>query len=351
MPRGRVGRTVIDLTSDDAPLPQVTEGTIAHANNHKRKATSKAAVAAAPDSPIATPPKRRKKQKEPVEKRTDPYGKTVPFRSAPTVKISERIARAKPGSAHRMFLIDRKVVAPVGSEGGAAEEFVVLGATANVYTVVISRHPKCTCPDFAKGNLCKHILFVMLRVLRISDDNPLVWQRALLTKEADEVLSGQHSTRQADNVLADLKVVDGYRRMSVGEPSGSQLDGRRPVEGECPICFETMKEEQEELSWCAACGNNMHLQCVSQWASQKRQQGRLVTCVLCRRDWVDGSKPATEQGGAGGSGYVNLKQYSQVHQQANTSYEDLYGDRAVWLRASDGEYGRRHAANLWRQLT
>jgi hypothetical protein len=52
-----------------------------------------------------------------------------------------------------------------------------------VYDVTISRHPHCSCPDHAKGNLCKHILFVMLRVLKLSTTNPLVWQKALLTKE------------------------------------------------------------------------------------------------------------------------------------------------------------------------
>lgn len=35
------------------------------------------------------------------------------------------------GSGHRLFLIDRKVLEPVGTEGGAAEEFAVLGATGN----------------------------------------------------------------------------------------------------------------------------------------------------------------------------------------------------------------------------
>lgn len=52
-----------------------------------------------------------------------------------------------------------------------------------VYTVKISRHPHCDCPDHAKGNLCKHILFVLLRVLKLGSNNPLAWQKALLTKE------------------------------------------------------------------------------------------------------------------------------------------------------------------------
>lgn len=56
--------------------------------------------------------------------------------------------------------------------------------------VTISRHPTCTCPDFAKGNLCKHILFVMLRVLKLPSNDPLVWQKALMSAEVEEVLSG-----------------------------------------------------------------------------------------------------------------------------------------------------------------
>jgi hypothetical protein len=52
-----------------------------------------------------------------------------------------------------------------------------------VYDVTICRNPHCTCPDHARGNVCKHILFTMLRVLRLAQDNPIVWQRALLTAE------------------------------------------------------------------------------------------------------------------------------------------------------------------------
>ena len=60
---------------------------------------------------------------------------------------------------------------------------IVVYLVLAVYTVNISRHPHCTCPDCAKGHVCKHILFVMLRVLKLSTNNPLVWQKALLTKE------------------------------------------------------------------------------------------------------------------------------------------------------------------------
>jgi SWIM zinc finger len=176
-----------------------------------------------------------------VEKRVNEYGVTVRFKPHPTIKDLERIQRAlgiglgafsglkserhfeycrsqlaaavrnlssmcchasvvlclptierapqkaatycPAGSSHRLFLIDRKVLDPPGSEGGAKVQFVVLGATRNVYTVTVGQAPSCTCPDAAKGNLCKHILFVMLRVLKLRQNNPLVWQKALLKSE------------------------------------------------------------------------------------------------------------------------------------------------------------------------
>ena len=49
-----------------------------------------------------------------------------------------------------MYLLDRRMLSPVGSGEGAAEEFSVQGATGNVYTVTICRQPQCTCPDFLK---------------------------------------------------------------------------------------------------------------------------------------------------------------------------------------------------------
>ena len=75
------------------------------------------------------------------------------------------------------------MASPMTSENGPVEDFSVLGATANVYSVTVGKHPNCTCPDFQRGNLCKHYLFVMLRVLRLDRSDPLVWQKALLKAE------------------------------------------------------------------------------------------------------------------------------------------------------------------------
>jgi hypothetical protein len=177
---------MIDLTtgddSDVEPVPKRTKRRSAHSDGAEPA------------------PKRAKKPK--AEKRVDEYGRTVRFSAAPNNGTRERISRAMPGSGHRLFLIDRQQQRPIGAEGGAAETFTVLGATGNVYTVSVSRHPTCSCPDAAKGNVCKHYLFVMLRVLRLDRDNPLVWQKALLTDEVNSVLGGEARVGAGRDVLA-----------------------------------------------------------------------------------------------------------------------------------------------------
>ncbi|WIA41605.1 hypothetical protein OEZ86_008965 [Tetradesmus obliquus] len=300
-------------------------------------------------------PKPKRQKKEPEEKRTDEYGRTVRYAQAPSQKIYERIQRALPGSAHRMFLINTKVLRPAGAQGGRAQQFAVLGATSNVYDVTISRQPHCSCPDHAKGNLCKHILFVMLRVLKLATNNPLVWQRALLTKEVEEVLSGAHS-QSSDHlagVLADQRVRQAYAA-AAGEgdeqpAAAAAADGRRkPVDGaECPICYEELKEGGEPLVWCETCGNNIHKGCWAKWADTKRRNAEGVTCVLCRAPWHDSGAGAAAGAATSPGGYLNLASQSAAH-QGGSNLEQLYGENAHWISFHQGYGGSRAgAARAW----
>lgn len=59
---------------------------------------------------------------------------------------------------------------------------------------------------------------------------------------------------------------------------GEDTSNRKPVDGDCPICFMPFEPEKEEIIWCkAACGNNIHKDCFEQWA--KSSSGREVKCV------------------------------------------------------------------------
>ncbi|KAI8468123.1 MAG: hypothetical protein J3K34DRAFT_523179 [Monoraphidium minutum] len=305
------------------------------------------APAAGGGGEAAAAPQRRaakKAKKEPAEKRTAPDGRTVRKLGAPSQQIRDRIARALPGSAHRMFLVSTRELRPAGAPGGRAHEFAVLGATGNVYTVEISRHPSCTCPDFPRSQLCKHVLFVYLRALKMSPQDELIWQKALLTSEVEEILSGRHSTSSnSGDVLASATVRNQYAWLmgqptaAAGGAAGGSKSVRRPVEGDCPVCFDSMAEGREALSWCAFCGNNIHAACCDAWARAKRAQRAAVTCCYCRADWRDGARGGAPggAGGAGGSGggggaatspggrtYINLADISEAHR--GVSLASLY---------------------------
>lgn len=65
--------------------------------------------------------------------------------------------------------------------GAAWQKWLCLAACT---TTPLTTPPYCHASS--QGNICKHILFVMLRVLHMSPDEPLVWQKALLSSEVDE---------------------------------------------------------------------------------------------------------------------------------------------------------------------
>ncbi len=109
-----------------------------------------AAQAALAGIDTSKPKRARKKGEEPEEKRLRRA------RAKPPVTYLERLSRVK---TQRMFLIDRE--RSMSQDGThEIEEFSIAGTTGNIYKVVVSKVPTCTCPDASKGNQCKHIIYV-----------------------------------------------------------------------------------------------------------------------------------------------------------------------------------------------
>jgi hypothetical protein len=131
-------------------------------------ASSVAAATPTPATPTAAAKGTRRTPKAPVEKRARRYRSTCPD------KLQERSLRAAP---QRLYLVRRDPLAPDSYSPSACKcNFVVLGSTGNVYTVTLQDVPQCTCPDFArKQDLCKHILFVFLKVVGLPVTNPLIY--------------------------------------------------------------------------------------------------------------------------------------------------------------------------------
>ncbi|KAI5062160.1 hypothetical protein GOP47_0022699 [Adiantum capillus-veneris] len=239
-------------------------------------------------------------------------------------EVQERIARA---FSHRLYLIDKKLSGAPPSEC----EFFILGATGNVYTVKLSLLPSCTCPDHAKGNTCKHILFVMLRVLKLPRDDPRVWQKALLPSELHDLLknlSVSGAVLASSLVRQRFKQITGESLAPAEEPSKPL---QREIDGDCPICYEPMAagdgKPLEPVVFCKTCGNNVHADCFKRW-SQSKKHGS-VTCIYCRAIWVSDTH-GTGPSSRGEGDYINLAAYSNAHNPDETTIEALYPSSHQW---------------------
>lgn len=61
-------------------------------------------------------------------------------------------------------------------------------------------------PDYAKGHLCKHIIFVLHRVLKVDRNSSLLYQQALLTNELNEIFSKADEQNNDPEILAEQPV-------------------------------------------------------------------------------------------------------------------------------------------------
>lgn len=251
-------------------------------------------------------PKRQKVEKASQEKRG------VKFRGHPSRAVLDRLTRA---SRHRLFLLDKK-------DEQNTISCAVMGSNGNIYKCEISVHPSCGCPDFQKRKgtgtegPCKHLIFVFTRVLKVPREDPKWWQIRLLSSELKEIVENapKGPLREA-GVMAEVAVVERYQQSSQ-EPIE---EGRRPLEGECTICYEDLVADDrnqsvsEETTYCKKCGNNFHSMCLQNWHRAQRNP----TCPLCRQSMAAEGKGNDVKG----DGFLNLAQYSAAHERQLTLAE------------------------------
>jgi len=252
--------------------------------------------------------KRRRKDEPPVEKRQARFKPSCP------ANIRERMERVL---TQRFFLIERE---RSGEE--LREVFKVLGSTGNIYTVLIDKLPSCDCPDASKGNHCKHILFVYLKVLNLPLISTHWYQKALLTEELAEIF---RSAPTNPTVLASKRVRDAFSKAEGKSTDPAPEVNNRRIPGaddDCPICYESMggSVDVKKLTFCEQCGNALHTECFQQWARTRTP----LTCVWCRANWVT-AKPGDKGGSVNEEGYLNLGSVAGVSPvRDTTSYHRGY---------------------------
>lgn len=102
--------------------------------------------------------------------------------------------------------------------------------------------------------------------------------------------------------------------------------------------------EMSQVTFCAKCGNNVHVECIEKWKTYRRQAGGGCSCPYCRQTWREPGEGSSE------TKYMNLAEHSMEHRSHNLSVENLYGDRAVWIKANQGLVGKGQAVRIWRSL-
>ncbi|KAL2024255.1 hypothetical protein VTK56DRAFT_9411 [Thermocarpiscus australiensis] len=241
------------------------------------------------------------------------------FRPKPPKSFDEIYHRA---TTQRFYVLSRT---RCGTADCPEETVELTGSTGNIYTVVIAQQPRCDCPHAREGNQCKHVLYVLSRVLRARFD--YVYQLALLSSELRDIFASAPPPVEGD----------------AGGDGGGR--NRKPVEGDCPICFSEMEAEGgEAVVWCrAACGQNIHKGCFETWAATKRRQaaggGKAdVTCPYCRSVWEgddDMVKNIKRTGKLNEDGYVN------VASQLGISTHRDYSTYSRWWSGHPSSYRRR----------
>ncbi|CEO95721.1 hypothetical protein PBRA_004434, partial [Plasmodiophora brassicae] len=226
-----------------------------------------------------------------------------------------RQSRIERTLTQRMFLIARERK----PDNALSESFSVLGSIGNVYTVTIDATPTCTCPDALKGNLCKHILFVKLKVLRIDPSSELIYAKQL----TDDELRFAFSNACPDpSAVASRHVRKKFKAVMSGTVEDEPRGRRLPTNDDCcPICYECMSTN-EDLVYCpSGCHRPIHALCFGQWRSACINRGNPVTCVYCRTGWAS-ARPAN----VGPEGYVNLADIAGLpHERDTSSYRGYFG--------------------------
>ncbi|CAN0907216.1 Mitogen-activated protein kinase kinase kinase 1 [Linum grandiflorum] len=184
-------------------------------------------------------------------------------RSRPTEPIADRIFRAL---RHDLRLLHR-----------SESSFFVLGATGNVYTVSLTSVPSCTCPD--RTSPCKHIFFVLIRVLGVPLDDSSLRRRTLRPCLLSRLLSSPSSPES----LAGVSVRRRFHQLFFDFLVRRQREQQQQEEEDNDIVKTETGEAAVAVAACGTCRNVVHQECLRRW---KRSRGRRgATCVICRARW------------------------------------------------------------------
>ena len=118
-----------------------------------------------------------------------------------------------------------------------------------------------------------HLLFIMLRVFKIQENDSRLTARQLKEFEI-EALFRSFEERKKSRVLRSRQ--QSMENLDVDRKESEDEDAV------CPICQDDMKLGSERLTTCSHCRNHLHHHCMTMWMETP---GENIFCPLCRSSW------------------------------------------------------------------
>lgn len=180
------------------------------------------------------------------------------------------------GISDKLYLIESD-----HRNNGNERKFIVMGSTGNVYDVLVKDDPTCTCPDYKlRGNRCKHIFFILLRVMKCTNPDEEIFSSVDLR----EMFNNVPSINSSIVASGEIKKVYHDKVSQIPEIELPAMIERKPLDDHCPVCLDSLSEG--EVDYCKySCGKPIHKICLKFWSKRKK-----ATCVYCRKDWNVKSK-------------------------------------------------------------
>ncbi|XP_052775988.1 mitogen-activated protein kinase kinase kinase 1-like [Mya arenaria] len=205
--------------------------------------------------------------------RRTPSDKVLDPNDPNTRKLVERVRRA------RLYLLQQM----------GPNSFLIVGDSPEHKFKVIIGPQTCSC---GRAQHCVHVLFVMLRVFQVQEQEPCLWSKKLKNYEVENLFRMYHDKRtlkiEAKKLRRTTKIsLSASHSPSLEEthsPSECDTASVREEDDTCPICLLEMLEG-ESLLKCEACQNKLHHHCITVWFEECKRQKEPLICPLCRTHW------------------------------------------------------------------
>ena len=172
--------------------------------------------------------------------------------------------------------------------------FFVLGGSGFIYRIVINKkYQRCNCDDYYNHkNLCKHILFILFKVLRLyklTEDNKIYLRRKQtdLYKFTDFIKNNKFCELDWNlfkNYFYNINIKANFFNKTLSEKFTNffrkfNYMAKKSIHSvckECPIC----KQKTKYAIRCDTCKSYFHSECIFEWLES------IITkrCPVCRSD-------------------------------------------------------------------